>query len=655
MPNFKLKSDFQPTGDQPQAISQLTNGLKSHKYQTLLGVTGSGKTFTMAKIIEKTQKPTLIISHNKTLAAQLASEFKNFFPKNEVHYFVSYYDYYQPEAYIPRTDTYIDKDADVNEEIDRLRHAATSALLSQRDVIICASVSCIYNLGPAEEYQRFSIPLKTKENIERDQLLRNLIDIQYKRNDITFNRGTFRVRGDTVEIFPIYSDNKFYRLDFFGGQIEKISWINFITGEILDTPPNIIIFPGTHYIAPLQKKKLGIIAIKEDLRLRVQKLKQQKKLVEAQRLAQKTKYDIEMIKETGYCKGIENYSRYFDDRNPGDPPHSLMEYFPQDFLTFIDESHMTIPQVRGMYFGDQSRKQTLIDYGFRLPSALDNRPLKFNEFEQRINKGVFVSATPGPFEYEHSENIVEQLVRPTGLLDPTIELKPTRNQVPDLIKNIKTTIKNNQRVLVTTLTKQLSEQLTEYLLEQNIKVQYLHSDVDTLERIEILRDLRKGKYDVLIGINLLREGLDLPEVSLIAILDADKEGFLRSETSLVQTIGRAARHREGHVIMYADNITGSMKKAISETQRRRKYQEHYNKKHNITPKSIKKAISEDYIENKQKPKDKLDLKAIEKRSKQELQEIIKNMQNQMEMHAQNLEFEEAVELRDQIKEIKAKI
>ncbi len=655
MPKFKVQSSFKPTGDQPQAILKLSQGLNKHKYQTLLGVTGSGKTFAMAKIIEQAQKPTLVISHNKTLAAQLASEFKKFFPQNEVHYFVSYYDYYQPEAYIPQTDTYIDKDSAINEEIDRLRHAATSALLSQQDVIICASVSCIYNLGPAEEYQRYSIPLKIKEKRGRDQLLRDLIEIQYQRNDIAFNRGTFRVRGDTVEIFPIYSDNKFYRLEFFGDQIEKITWINYITGEVLEAPREIRIFPGTHYIAPLKRQQGGIEKIKKDLKKRVAQFKTQNKLVEAQRLEQKTKYDLEMIKETGYCKGIENYSRYFDNRNTGDAPNTLMEYFPQDFLTFIDESHMTIPQVRGMYFGDQSRKQTLIDYGFRLPSALDNRPLKFDEFEQRINQAIFVSATPGPFELEYSEQIAQQLVRPTGLLDPTIEIKPTQNQVPDLIKNIKQTVKKGQRALVTTLTKQLAEQLTEYLIEQEIKVQYLHSDIDTLDRIEILRDLRLGKYDVIVGINLLREGLDLPEVSLIAILDADKEGFLRSETALVQTIGRAARHREGHVIMYADTLTSSMKRAISVTQRRRKYQEAYNKRHGITPKSIKKAISEDYIKAERKPKNKLDLKAIEKRSKQELLEIIKNMQNQMEIHAQNLEFEEAAELRDQIDEIRNKL
>lgn len=656
MNKFIIKSNFKPTGDQPQAIEKLTQGLNSnYKYQTLLGVTGSGKTFTLASIIEKIQKPALVISHNKTLAAQLASEFRSFFPKNEVHYFVSYYDYYQPEAYIPQTDTYIDKDADINEEIDRLRHAATSALLSQKDVIICASVSCIYNLGSAEEYNKVKITLTAGENHDRDSLLRQLISIQYKRNDVAAVRGTFRVRGDTLEIFPAYSDNKIYRIEFFGDKIENIAWIDYLSGEILDSPKKINIFPATHYVAPLIQKGLALEKIATDLKIRIKELQDQGKELEAQRLMQKTKYDIELIKETGFCKGIENYSRYFDGRDPGDPPYTLIDYFPKDFLLFIDESHMTIPQVRGMYFGDKSRKESLIEYGFRLPSALDNRPLKFNEFEGKINQAVFVSATPGLYELDHSQQIVQQVIRPTGLLDPTIEVKPSENQINDLIANIKKRASKKQRVLVTTLTKQLAEQLTDFLVGEGLQVQYLHSNVDTLERLEILRDLRMGKYDVVVGINLLREGLDLPEVSLIAILDADKEGFLRSETSLIQTIGRAARHKDGHIIMYADEYTNSMKKAIAETKRRRKIQEEYNKKHNITPQTIKKEIASDYISLGAKPEKKIDLKNIEKRSREEIKEIIKNLENQMEIHARNLEFEEAAELRDQIKLLNQKI
>ncbi len=654
MAGFKLKSSYKPTGDQPAAIAALTKNLENDvKEQVLLGVTGSGKTFTMANVIQNVQKPTLVLSHNKTLAAQLYSEFKNFFPNNAVHYFVSYFDYYQPEAYMPRTDTYIEKDSDINEEIDRLRHAATEALLTRRDVIIVASVSCIYGIGSVEDYSSLAIDLKRGERRVRDKLLRQLTDIQYQRNDIDFHRSTFRVRGDVVDIFPA-GEEVAYRVELFGDELERITKIDPLTGEVIKRLDEVKIFPGSHYVTPETKLKLALGKIEHELEERLAYFKKEGKLLEAQRLAQRTRFDLEMLEETGFVKGIENYSRYLTNREPGEQPATLLDYYPDDFLMFIDESHMTIPQVRGMYNGDRARKEVLVEYGFRLPSALDNRPLTFTEFEKHVNKAVYVSATPAEYELNRSPKPIEQVIRPTGLLDPKIDVRPVKGQIDDLIAEIKDTVDKRQRVLVTTLTKRMAEDLTEYLADLNIKVAYLHSDVETLERTDILRDLRLGVYDVLVGINLLREGLDLPEVSLVAILDADKEGFLRSEQALIQTIGRAARHEQGHVVMYADAVTGSMLRAIDETNRRRRIQEKYNKEHGITPKGISKEVEKglrtDLPEEAKKAK--LDLKKI---PKDEYGHLIKDLTAQMNLAAANLEFEKAAELRDIIAEVKAKL
>lgn len=660
MDKFKLETKFKPTGDQPQAIKSIYSNLnKGVKNQTLLGVTGSGKTFTMAQVIEKYKKPTLVISHNKTLAAQLASEFQSFFPKNQVHYFVSYYDYYQPEAYILKSDTYIAKDAQINEEIDRLRHAATASLLSRSDVIICASVSCIYSLGSPKDYESVKINLKINEKRLLDSILEQLTGINYVRNNTDLRRGSFKVKGDVLEIFPIYEKENIIRIEFFGQQIEKISQVNFLTGKSNKELNKVNIYPASHYTVPFDKMKFALNNIKEDLKIRLKELKKDKKLVEAQRLEQRTKFDLEMIKETGFCSGIENYSRYFDGRSPSETPNTLINFFPKNFLTIIDESHMTIPQINGMYWGDKARKDSLIEYGFRLPSAYDNRPLKFNEFEKNINQIVYVSATPGPYEKEKSKNkVAEQLIRPTGLLDPTIEIKPTKNQIDNLLEEVQKRIQKKERILITTLTKKLSENLSEYLSNIGIKVQHLHSEIETLDRLEIIKKLRSGVFDVLVGINLLREGLDLPEVSLIAILDADKEGFLRSETALVQTMGRAARHQNGHVIMYADKITNSMKKSIGETKRRRRTQKEYNKKHNITPKSIKKNITDfDFIAKRYKKPQKEDVlpknikDKIMRANEKGIQKLIKDLENQMDLAARSLEFEKAAILRDEIDKI----
>jgi excinuclease ABC subunit B len=649
---FKLVSDYQPRGDQPAAIEKLTQGLnKGEKNQVLLGVTGSGKTFTMANLIQNTQKPTLVLSHNKTLAAQLYNEFRIFFPDNAVHYFVSYFDYYQPEAYMPRTDTYIEKDSDINEEIDRLRHAATASLLSRRDVIIVASVSCIYGIGSVEDYDNLALRVATGERRLRDKLLRQLTDIQYRRNDIDFHRSTFRVRGDVVDIFPA-GDEVAYRLEFFGDELERITQINPLTGEIEKTLDKLTIFPGSHYVTPHEKLVKALEQIKSETEERVAWFKMHDKLIEAQRLEQRVKFDVEMLEQTGFVKGIENYSRYLTNREPGEQPATLMDYFPDDYLLIIDESHMTIPQVRGMYHGDRARKEVLVEHGFRLPSALDNRPLTFTEFEQHMNQVVYVSATPVEYELSRSPEPAQQVIRPTGLLDPKIEVRPVNGQVDDLIGEIRETVKKKQRVLVTTLTKRMAEDLSEYLQELNMKVAYIHSEVDTLERTDILRDLRLGVYDVLVGINLLREGLDLPEVSLVAILDADKEGFLRSEQALVQTIGRAARHQEGRVIMYADTVTGSMRRAIDETERRRLIQEEYNIKHGITPTSIVREVGDMLPREAKEEAPKLDLKKI---PKDEYKHLIKDMTAQMDLAAANLEFEKAAELRDLISEIKKKL
>ena len=653
MNKFRLSSSYQPTGDQPRAIAQLVDGLeKGQREQTLLGVTGSGKTFTMANIITERNVPTLVLAHNKTLAAQLFSEFKEFFPDNEVHYFVSYFDYYQPEAYIASSDTYIEKDSKINDEIDRLRHAATSALLTRRDVIIVASVSCIYGIGSPETYADMAIKLTVGERRVQDKFIRLLTDIQYKRNDIDFARGTFRVRGDVVDIFPAGQDTA-VRVEFFGDEIERLTKIDPLTGEILDRPDQLTIFPSSHYSTPCERIEKAIVGIENEFNQRLKWFEDNDKFLEAQRLSQRTKYDLEMLKETGFVKGIENYSRYLTDREPGEQPATLIDYFPDDWLLLVDESHMTLPQVRGMYNGDRARKEVLVEHGFRLPSALDNRPLRFDEFNQHIHQAIYVSATPGDYELSHSPKPAEQLIRPTGLLDPPIEVRPTDGQVDDLMEEIRQTIAKGHRVLVTTLTKRMAEDLSAYLTENGVKTAYLHSEIDTLERGDILKDLRLGTYDVLVGINLLREGLDLPEVSLVAIMDADKEGFLRSEQALIQTIGRAARHVDGRVIMYGDNVTDSMRRAIDETNRRRAIQQKYNEDHNITPQTIQKKIDDGLRsiipqkESDKKPK--LNLKKI---PKDEYPALIKDLTAQMELHSANLEFEKAAELRDLIAEIR---
>ena len=653
MNKFKIESNFRPTGDQPEAIEKLVEGInKNLKHQVLLGVTGSGKTFTMANIIERVQKPTLVIAHNKTLAYQLASEFKEFFPNNAVEYFVSYYDYYQPEAYVPQTDTYIEKDASINDEIDKLRHSATAALFERKDVIIVASVSCIYGLGDPIDYENLVISLRPGMVKDRDEIMRKLIDIQYIRNDINFVRGTFRVRGDILEIFPASSSENTIRVEFFGDEIDRIVEVNYLTGEIIGLRNHVSIFPASHYATTEDKLKKAIKSIEEELEERLKELRDKDKLLEAQRLEQRTKYDLEMLAEMGFCQGIENYSRHLSNRPPGSRPFTLIDYFPKDFLIIVDESHVTIPQIRGMYEGDRSRKTNLVEYGFRLPSALDNRPLKFEEFESLVNQIIYVSATPGPYELKHSENTVEQIIRPTGLLDPIVEVRPTDNQIDDLVNEIRKVVGREERVLVTTLTKRMAEDLTNYFKDIGIKVTYLHSDVETIERMEIIRDLRLGKYDVLVGINLLREGLDLPEVSLVAILDADKEGFLRSETSLIQTIGRAARNVNGKVIMYADTITKSMEKAIYETNRRRKIQAEYNKNHNITPKTIKKGVR-DIIEATIVAEEEVEYK--DSFTREEIEGIIGSLETEMLKAAEELNFEKAAELRDKIIELKKKL
>lgn len=656
MAEFKLHTKYEPTGDQPAAIATLTDGiLRGEKCQTLMGVTGSGKTFTMANLIQNTGKTTLVLAHNKTLAAQLFSEFKQFFPENEVHYFVSYFDYYQPEAYIASSDTYIEKDSRINEEIDRLRHAATSALLTRKDVIIVASVSCIYGIGSPADYAEMSIDLQAGQRYRQDKFIRHLNDIQYHRNDMDFARGNFRVRGDTIDIYPSGRETA-YRIEFFGDEVERILEIDPLTGEVLDYPKEIRIFPTSHYVTPEQRMQGVIENIKKEYESRVAYFDQHQKYLEAQRLTQRVKYDLEMLSQTGFVKGIENYSRYLTNRAPGEQPATLLDYFPDDFLLLIDESHMTIPQVRGMYNGDKARKETLVEYGFRLPSALDNRPLTFDEFEGHINQAVFVSATPGEYELKHSPKPVEQVIRPTGLLDPEIEVRPSEHQVDDLMHEIQLRISKGQRTLVTTLTKRMAEDLTEFLIEAGVKTAYIHSDVDTLERSDILRELREGVYDVLVGINLLREGLDLPEVSLVAIIDADKEGFLRSEPALIQTIGRAARHVEGKVIMYGDKITAAMNYAISETNRRREIQTKYNEEHGITPHSVNKAIDQGLRAiipvDDSKKKHKLNLNKI---PVDEYRNLIDDLTAQMQLAAANLEFEKAADLRDTISEIKERL
>ena len=645
---FKLHSNYQPTGDQPEAIRKLTEGIQSGmRNQVLLGVTGSGKTFTMANIIKNLNRPALIIAHNKTLAAQLAAEFREFFPENAVGYFVSYYDYYQPEAYIPATDTFIEKDSSINDEIDRMRHSATSWLSERRDVVIVASVSCIYGLGNPEEYEGLSISLREGQLLERDDLLRRLVDIQFTRNDFEFERGSFRVRGDTVEIIPAAEQEKALRVEFFGDEIDRISEIETLTGHVLRHLNHVLIFPASHYATSRDKLDECIDQIEHDLTDRLTEFRETDRLLEAQRLEQRTNYDIEMLKEIGYCSGIENYSRYFDGRREGEPPFTLMDYFPKDFLVFIDEAHVTVPQVRAMYNGDYARKRTLVDYGFRLPAAFDNRPLKFHEFEERIGSTIYVSATPGPYELQRAEQVVEQIIRPTGLIDPEIIVRPADGQVDDLIGEIRKCVEKNERVLVTTLTKRMAENLTGYLRELDIKVEYLHSDVETLERTKLIRSLRLGEFDVLVGINLLREGLDMPEVALVAILDADKEGFLRSETSLVQTIGRAARNVDGRVIMYADSITDSMKRAIDETNRRRGIQQAYNEEHGIVPQTVRTAIRE-LMEVSRAPgeSEATDMDETEK------QMAIDRLEEQMLTAAANLDFEKAAKLRDQLLALK---
>ena len=649
MKKFKINSEYKPRGDQPQAIEALSNGInEDKKHQILRGVTGSGKTFTMANIIEKVQKPTLILAHNKTLAYQLFTEFKEFFPDNAVEYFVSYYDYYQPEAYVAATDTYIAKDSSINDEIDKMRHSATMALFERKDVIIVASVSCIYGLGDPIDYKELVVSLRPGQEIAPEEVMRKLIDVQYVRNDIDFDRGTFRKRGDILDVFPAGFDQKAIRFEFFGDEIEEISEFDSLTGKVTAKLSHAYIYPASHYATTSEKTERAIVTIEEELEERLDELNKENKLLEAQRLEQRTRYDIEMLKEIGFCSGIENYSRHLSQREPGSRPYTLIDYFPKDFVLMVDESHVSIPQVGGMYEGDRARKQNLVDYGFRLPSALDNRPLKFDEFESLVNQAIYVSATPGPYEMEKTGgDMVEQIIRPTGLLDPLVEVRPTENQIDDLIDEINTTIEKGDRVLVTTLTKKMAEDLTTYLTETGIKVKYLHSDIKTIERSEIIRELRLGEFDVLVGINLLREGLDIPEVSLIAILDADKEGFLRSETSLIQTIGRAARNSKGHVIMYGDTITKSMQKAIDETARRRKIQMDFNEKHDITPTTIRKNIAE-MIQVTKTAKE----EEIEEFNREDIDEILINLESQMYKAAEELDFERAANIRDQIKSMK---
>ncbi len=649
MPAFEIVSDFRPTGDQPDAIERLVRGSGNDlHHQSLMGVTGSGKTFTMACIVEQLQRPTLVLAHNKTLAAQLATEFKEFLPKNSVEYFVSYYDYYQPEAYVPRTDTYIEKDADINEQLDKLRHAATRSLLTRRDVLIVASVSCIFGLGSPEEYQNFVASVRKGEIRSRQRLMRQLVDMQYDRNDFDLGRGRFRAQGDTIEILPAYENEVGIRIEFWGDEIDRIIQVDPLTGEVLAERDEIEIYPAKHFVTSEEKLRQAIEDIENELQEQLDHLRTAGKILEAQRLESRTNYDLEMLRETGYCAGVENYSRHLAQRTAGSTPYTLLDYFPDDFLLFVDESHMTLPQVRAMYGGDKSRKEVLVEYGFRLPSALDNRPLNFGEFEERVNQVIYVSATPGPYEYEHSQQMVEQVLRPTGLTDPIVEVKPTTGQIDDLLHQIRVRTERGQRCLVTTLTKRMAEELADYLKEAGIRTHYLHSEVDTLERSEILRDLRLGVYDVIVGINLLREGLDLPEVSLVAILDADKEGYLRSKTALIQTIGRAARHIDGSVIMYADRITDSMKQAIDETSRRRVMQEAYNQQHGITPQGIQKTIHDITERVKAIAETKTPYAAQGDIPKDDLTRLVKDLEKQMKEAAQNLEFEKAALLRDQV-------
>jgi excinuclease ABC subunit B len=657
MEQFKIVSDYKPTGDQPEAIKALAKGIdKGDRLQTLLGVTGSGKTFTIANVIEKVQKPTLVLAHNKTLAAQLCSEFKEFFPNNCVEYFVSYYDYYQPEAYVARSDTFIEKDASINDEIDKLRHSATSAVLERRDVIIVASVSCIYGLGDPEDYRNLALSLRKNMQKEREEVIRKLVDMQYDRNDINFVRGTFRVRGDVIDIFPASSTSKAIRIEFFGDEVDRILEIESLTGTIIGEMQHAFIYPASHYATTREKLEVAIENIEAELEIRVKEFKDQDKLIEAQRIQQRTNYDIEMMREVGYCSGIENYSRHISGRAPGSSPFTLMDFFPDDYLLVIDESHVSIPQVRGMYFGDRARKESLIEYGFRLPSAYDNRPMNFQEFEERINQVICVSATPAQYELQRSTQVVEQIIRPTGLIDPEIQIKPVKGQIDSLIGEVNERVNKQQRVLVTTLTKKMAEDLTEYMKEVGIRVQYLHSDVETMERTKIIRSLRLGEFDVLVGINLLREGLDLPEVSLVAILDADKEGFLRSETSLIQTIGRAARNVEGTVIMYADKITDSMRKAINETNRRRKIQIEHNEAHGIEPKSIIKAVR-DIIEATTAAEESVKYGGVAatKMRAEDILKVIKAMEDEMKDCAKSMQYERAAELRDKIVELRQKL
>ena len=656
---FELVSKYKPTGDQPQAIEKLVDGLaEGKKEQILLGATGTGKTFTISNVIAKANKPTLVLAHNKTLAGQLYGEFKEFFPNNAVEYFVSYYDYYQPEAYVPSSDTYIEKDSSINDEIDKLRHSATSSLLERNDVIVVASVSSIFGLGDPKEYRDQALSLRVGQEIERDKLLDQLVEVQFERNDIDFQRGRFRVRGDVIEIFPASRDERALRVEFFGDEIDRIREVDPLTGEILGERDHVVIFPATHFLTSGERLEGSIKSIEDELKERLEVLRNDGKLLEAQRLEQRTTYDIEMLREMGYCSGIENYSRHVDGRKAGEPPYTLLDFFPDDFLIVVDESHVTMPQVRGMYNGDRSRKQMLVDYGFRLPSALDNRPLQLAEFEKYVDQIIYMSATPGVYEEERTDTVVQQIIRPTGLLDPEVEVRQTMGQMDDLVAEINERVKRNERVFVTTLTKKMAEDLTDYFKEMSIKVKYLHSDIKTLERTQIVRDLRLGKFDVLVGINLLREGIDVPEVSLVAILDADKEGFLRNERSLIQTIGRAARNENGHVIMYADKITDSMQKAIDETKRRRTLQIEYNKEHHITPKTVKKEVR-DLIKTGAEPKPKQNASSVEvafdEMSKQEKQAMIERLEEQMQVAAKNLEFEDAAALRDTVLELKAQL